>query len=101
MPISTKKVILFARATEGKVVHQWPVAVFNQPSGAKSYASMLRIAYKSGSHEAIAVLDPSHRKDGDGKALTEIKWSTLEVPYQPQPTFDDDETASAEDTPTS
>lgn len=92
MPVSTKKVILFARAVDGKVTHQWPVAVFNNTAGAKSYASMLRIAYKSESPEAIAVLDPSHKKDSDGKALAEIKWSMLEVPYAPQPTFGDDET---------
>lgn len=93
MPVSTAKSILFARAQDGKAIHQWPVAVFNEVSQAKSYAGMLRIAYKSGSPEAVAALDPKHHKDAEGAPLLDVKWSIETVPYSPQPKFGDDDDA--------
>lgn len=93
MPVSTKKVILFARAAEGKVMHQWPVAVFNDAKGAKSYATFLKLAHTTGDAAAIALLDPAHKKDSEGKPLNVAKFAMLEVPYAPQPAlaeFDDD-----------
>src|SRR5215472_1729017 len=90
MPVSTEKSILFARAMDGKAVHQWPVAVFNQPEQAKSYASLLRIAYRAGDHDAVALLDPAHHKNEAGAPLAEIKWSIVKVPYAPQPVFAED-----------
>lgn len=96
MPVSTQKSILFSRATEGKAVHLWPVAVFNQPSQAKTYASMLKVAYKSGNHEAVAALDPNHRKGEDGTPLSDIKWSVVTVPYSPEPSFGEDDDVTVE-----
>lgn len=98
MPVSTEKTILFARATDGKVTHQWPVAVFNQPAQAKSYAGMLKLAYSTGSAEAIKALDANAKKGADEKHLTGVKYSMVTVPYAPTPEFgddDDDETASS------
>lgn len=92
MPVSTEKTILFARAVDGKVTHQWPVAVFNQPSGARSYVSMLKVAYAADSLEAIKALDPAHKQDAEGKHLTGVKYSLVTVPYQPSPAFGDDDT---------
>lgn len=91
MPVSTQKSILFARAQDGKQVHLWPVATFNKPQSAKAYASMLKIAYKSGNHEAVAALDPAHRKTAEGAPIADVKWSIVVVPYEPSPVFGDDD----------
>lgn len=91
MPVSIDKAILFARAMEGKQVHLWPVAVFNHASQAKSYAGMLKVAYKSGSADAIKALDPSHHKTPEGEPLTDIRWSIVTVPYSPSPAFGEDD----------
>jgi hypothetical protein len=91
MPVSTKKSILFARAADGKAVHQWPVAVFNEPAQAKSYAGMVKMAHSAGSDEMVKALDPAHKLDADGKPLTGVKWSIVTVPYAPTPSFEDDE----------
>lgn len=96
MPVSTEKTILFARALDGKVTHQWPVAVFNQPAQAKSYAGMLRLAYSTGSPEAIKALDPNAKKGADEKHLTGVKYSLVTVPYAPTPAFADEDDAEAE-----
>ena len=90
MPVKTKAAVLFARATHDKVSHLWPVAVFSDSADAKSYATLLRIAYRAGDAEAIALLDPSHRKDGDSKPLLDVKWSVATVPYAPKPVFSED-----------
>lgn len=98
MPVSTKKVILFASAVDGKARHQWPVAVFNDTKGAKSYATFVKLAHNTGDHAAIALLDPAHRKDSEGAPLKVEKFSLVEVPYAPQPAlaeFDDDRTPAA------
>lgn len=95
MPVSTKKVILFASAVDGKVRHLWPVAVFNDAKGAKSYAGFVKLAHATGDETAIAALDPSYRKDPEGKPLKVEKFSIVEVPYAPQPIvaeFDEVET---------
>lgn len=91
MPVSTNKSILFARAVDGKVTHQWPVAVFNEPSQAKSYAGMIRMAHTANSPEMVKALDPQHKLDADGKPLEGVKWSIVTVPYAPTPKFEDDE----------
>jgi hypothetical protein len=93
MARSTTKTILFARATHGKVVRQWPVAVFNDTAAAKSYATFLKLAYKSQDDETIAVLDPSAFRQEDGTPVYDTKWSVTEVPYSPAPDFTEDETA--------
>jgi len=101
MPVSTRKHILFASATDGKVRHLWPVAVFNDRNGAKSYAGFVQLAHRTGDAEAIKALDPSAKMDADSKPLKVEKFSIVEVPYAPQPVvaaFEDDEPA---ETPTS
>jgi hypothetical protein len=98
MAASKDKVILFARATHNKAVHLWPVAVFNDAVSAKSYATFLRLAYRSSDLEAIAALDPSFRKDDTDAPLKDTKWSMVTAPYAPQPSFGEDDAAS-EDAP--
>lgn len=92
MAVSTEKTILFARAVDGKVTHQWPVATFNTPAQAKSYAGLIRLGHKSGSKDMILALDPSHKLDADGAPLTDVKFAMTTVPYNPTPDIgaDDD-----------
>lgn len=96
MAASKDKTILFANATHNKARHLWPVAVFNEPASAKSYATFLRLAYRSGDVGAIAALDPAAHKDDEGVPLKDVKWSMVTVPYAPMPTFDEDDAAVEE-----
>lgn len=92
MAASRDKTILFARAVEGKAVHQWPVAVFNTPADARTYVAFLRLAQTSGNAELQLALDPAHRKGEDGAPLPDVKWSLVTVAYAPTPALADDET---------
>lgn len=91
MAISTEKTVLFGTATHNKAKHLWPVAVFNKTPEAKSYAGFLRLAYKSGDQNMIALLDPAAHKDDEGNALADTKWSVVTVPYAPAPAFEADD----------
>ena len=62
MAASKDKTVLFARATEGKAIHQWPVAVFNTEQNARSYAAFLKLAQTSGNPELQLALDPQLRR---------------------------------------
>lgn len=101
MAASKDKTILFARATEGKTVHQWPVAVFNTPVSARSFAAFLKLAQTSGNAELQLALDPAHRKSEDGAPLPGVKWSAVTVPYAPTPELAEDEAEETGAGPTS
>jgi hypothetical protein len=98
MAKSTAKVILFSRVTVDKKVHQWPTAVFNDHAHAKTYATTLSVAYKSGDVDGVKSMDKNMPLDSDGKLIPGLRFSIAEVPYDPSPAlsandmFDDDET---------
>jgi hypothetical protein len=83
---STEKTILFARATVNKSVRQWPVAVFNSPVAAKTYAAYLKMAHSSGDLDRIKQLDPRYSAPEGDDALPEVKFSVATVAYEPSPT---------------
>ena len=89
MAASTEKTILFARCKVGRDTHQWPVAVFNDHPQAAMYASMLRLAYRSGDDKIVAAMDPSAVRGEDGAIIADTTWSTKTVPYAPKPELDD------------
>ena len=80
---SIKKTILFCRVTQGKTVHQYPVATFGGPASAKSYATMLHLAYTSQNADMLRSLDPGFPIDEGGKLPERPAWSLTEVPYEP------------------
>lgn len=93
---SVKKVVLFARTTEGKTTHTRPVGVFANTKTALSYKAHLSAAHKSGSADAMKALDPGVKLTEDGKLFADSKWAILEVPYEPIPGASEDESESFE-----
>ena len=93
---STKKVVLFARTTEGKTTHTRPVGIFANSKTALSYKAHLSAAHKSGSPDAMKALDPSVKLREDGSLFADSKWAILEVPYEPIPGADTEEGESFE-----
>ena len=93
MAASKDKAILFARATDGKAHHLWPVAVFNDVPSARNYAAFLKMAYGVADQEVIKSLDPAAVRDAEGLAVPGTKWSVKVVPYAPAPV------ATADDVP--
>lgn len=91
MAASKDKAILFGVATHNKARYLWPIAVFNEPTQAKSYATFLRLAYRAGDDEAIKLLDASAARDDTGAVLKDTKWSVTVVPYAPTPAIEDDD----------
>ena len=85
MARSTSKVILFSRVTVGKQVHQWPTAVFNDHEEARSFATVLGMAHKSGDVESAKKMDPKTAVTEDGTLVPGLKFSIVEVPYSPSP----------------
>jgi hypothetical protein len=77
------KTILFTRVTVDKHVQQWPVAVFGNVQAAKTHAVLISTAHNSGNADMAKVLDPQTKTDADGKLIPGIKFSLLEVPYEP------------------
>lgn len=100
MARSTAKVILFSKHVVGKIVHQWPTAVFNDLESAKSYATMIKMAHASGDVKTAQTLDPQTPVTEDGKLHDGIKFSIKEVPYAPAPTFADGDLFEGEAKPT-
>lgn len=80
---SNNKTILFCRTTQGKQVHQYPVAAFNGPASAKSYATLLHLAYTTGNADMLRSLDAGFPITEEGKLAESPKWSLSEVPYEP------------------
>lgn len=97
---ASSKTVLYCKLTHDRKVFQWPVAVFPNTDDARAYATFLRLAYRAKDHESILALDPTCAKDADGKPLEGAKWSMLTLPYAPVPELDTDDTAVADETPT-
>lgn len=80
---STSKTILFCRVTDGKQVRQYPVATFNGTASAKSYATLLHLAYTSQNADMLRSLDPQFPIGDEGRLPAKPAWSLTEVPYEP------------------
>jgi len=91
MAKSLDKTILFGTCKYDRKVYQWPVATFNTPVAAKSYAVFLRLAYRANDESAIKALDPSAHRGEDDAAVKDTKWSLATVPYEPTPDLPDDD----------
>lgn len=98
---STAKTVLFARAkVAGKTV-QHPVAVF--PNDAKCRAGAVEIlgAHKSGKADALKSLNVAWLVAEDGSIAGDLKFSRIELPYDPAPVaadvdpFGDDNSATS------
>jgi hypothetical protein len=101
MARSTAKVILFSRLTVDGKVHQWPTAVFNDHNGAKSYATMIKMAHTSGDVKSAQSLDKHTAVDDKGKLIAGLKFSIAEVPYDPSPALGDGDLFGDDETQTS
>lgn len=101
MAASTYKVILFSRVTVDKKTHQWPTAVFNKHADAKTFATILSVAHKSGDVETAVKMDPRAAVDADGKLVPGLRFSIVEVPYAPTASFGTDDMFDAPDGVTS
>lgn len=80
---STTKQILFSRVTVGNKAVQWPTGVFANEKSAKEFAGVLNLAHKTGNVDLATQLDPKTHKTADGKLTPGLKFSLLEVPYEP------------------
>lgn len=80
---STEKTILFARVTMERKTQQWPVATFNTPISAKTYAAYLKMAHSADDVERVKQLDPRAKIDANGHLVPGVKLSILTVPYEP------------------
>jgi hypothetical protein len=101
MARSTAKVILFSRLAVDDKSIQWPTAVFNTHDEAKSYATMIKMAHTSGAVETAKSLDPRTALDKSGKFVPGLRFSIVEVPYQPTPALADGDLFGDEDGKTS
>ena len=100
MARSLNKVILFSRVTVDDKSHQWPTAVFNTHDEAKSYATIVKMAHSQGDAKTALALDPHTAVDKNKKLVPGIKFSIVEVPYQPTPALSDDDLFGEDETPT-
>lgn len=100
MARSTAKVILFSRIEVDGKTHQWPVAVFNDHDGAKSYATIIKMAHTSGDVKGAKALDKNTPVDKAGKLIAGLKFSIAEVPYEPTPALSDEDLFGKDETPT-
>jgi hypothetical protein len=82
---AASKTILFARHAAGTKVTQHPIAVFASPASAKTYASVLTGAYKSGDVDSVRRLDPQTPLTDDGKLPSLPKFSAVVAVYEPLP----------------
>lgn len=101
MAAATKKTILTSTTRHDKKVYTHPVAVFANPTDAKTYATFIRLALRSNDKDAMIALDAQTVLDADGNIAPDVKWSLVTVPYAPSPDFGDDDDAAAEDSSTS
>lgn len=100
MARSTSKVILFSRVTVDRKVHQWPTAIFNKHEEARTFATLLKMAHATGNADLARKMDPKTALDGEGKLVTGLKFSILEVPYSPAVDLGDDDSIDAPETAT-
>jgi hypothetical protein len=101
MARSTAKVILFSRVKDGNKTVQWPTAVFNNHEDAKSFATILSMAHKSGDVKTAQAMDAKTPVDGDGKLVAGLRFSIVEVPYSPAASLAASDMLDSDDTPTS
>lgn len=101
MAASTRKVILFSRIKDGNKTLQWPTAVFNDHEDAKTFATILSVAHKSGDVKTAQAMDQHTKVDGDGKLVTGLRFSIVEVPYSPKASFGISDMLDEPDSPTS
>lgn len=100
MAKSTYKVILFSRVIVDKKVHQWPTAVFNTHGDAKTFATLMAVAHKSGDVETAKQMDAKTAVTEDGKLVPGLKFSIVEVPYSPEAAINSDDMFDAPESPT-
>ena len=91
MARSSTKTVLFCVGKDGRSVRQWPVAVFPSEPPAKSFAAILRLAYRSGDTDAVKRLDSTARFTDAGELLKDVKFSLIDLPYAPTPDLEDEE----------
>jgi hypothetical protein len=101
MARSTSKVILFSRVKDGNKTVQWPTAVFNNHDDAKSFATILSMAHKSGDVETAKAMDAKTAVTEDGKLVAGLRFSIVEVPYSPAASLAASDMLDTEDAPTS
>lgn len=80
---STTKHILYSKVTVGNKSIQWPTGVFANEKSAKEFAGVLNLAHKTGNVDLAMQLDAKTHKTADGKLTPGLKFSLLEVPYEP------------------
>lgn len=97
MARSTSKTILYATTRHDRKVFSHPVAVFNNDTDAKHYATYIKLALRAQDADAVKALDPKVHTSEDGSLVGETKFSVVTVPYAPSPDLGDDETD--DDTP--
>jgi hypothetical protein len=91
MARSTSKVILFSKVKDGAKTFQWPTAVFNNHEDAKTFATLLAVAHKSGDAKTAVAMDPKTALAEDGSLVKGLKFSITEVPYSPTASFGADD----------
>ena len=97
---SSEKTILFARLTVERKTSQWPIATFNTPVAASTYAAFIKMAHSQGDAVMAKSLDPQVKLDDNGHIIPGTKFSLKTVPYEPSvvaPLAPED---MAEDSPT-
>ena len=100
MARSTAKVILFSRVKDGNKTVQWPTAVFNNHDDAKSFATILSMAHKSGDVATAKAMDAKTVVTEDGKLHPGLRFSITEVPYSPAASLAASDMLDADETPT-
>jgi hypothetical protein len=96
MAASKDKTVLFATAMLDKKIHTHAIAVFNDTAGARQFAAMLRLAYRSGDVAMIRALNPKATFGPEDAVLKDTKFSAVTVPYAPSPELSDDDALTTE-----
>jgi len=99
MARSTAKVILFSRITKDKKTAQWPTAVFNNHEDAKSFATILSMAHKSGDAATATKMDAKTVLEDDGTLVPGLRFSIVEVPYSPAASLGITDMLDSDETP--
>ena len=99
MAASTSKVILFSRVVHDKKTYQWPTAVFNKHDDAKTFATIMSMAHKSGDTETARKMDKNTKVGDDGKLVAGLRFSIVEVPYAPEASLGITDMLDSDETP--
>lgn len=100
MAKSLRKVILFSRVKDGNKTVQWPTAVFNNHEDAKTFATILSMAHKSGDAATAKSMDAQTKVTEDDKLVPGLRFSIVEVPYSPEASLGASDMIDADETPT-